>query len=189
MSAAGCGLSACTLNRRLPWLHVGWSALAPMAKVRFETPSQRTSAVVVREPGPKCECNFSHCAHSRCHVDRTPWDPYKYSTQLTTTLAQALVKLSSPLDNRPSCVRVHFCYQIGSLRSGRWHLSLASAHRGLARCAVGVEPRLSGVWTVVVNTFIKPISLYRPSCVRVHLLSDRISARISLVRCVRATAS
>ena len=96
MSAAGCGLSACTLNRRLPWLHVGWSALAPMAKVRFETPSQRTSAVVVREPGPKCECNFSHCAHSRCHVDRTPWDPYKYSTQLTTTLAQALVKLSSP---------------------------------------------------------------------------------------------
>ena len=61
------------------------------------------------------------------------------------------------------------------LGSGRWHLSLASAHRGLARCAVGVEPRL---WSVVVDTLSEQsrFLVYRPSCVPAYTTCYQIGS-------------
>ena len=106
------------------------------------------------------------------------------SVDYHATVARALVKLSSPLDKidrvlRPRTLLLSDRISAHGQASGRWHLSLASAHRGLARCAVGVEPHL---WSVVVDTLSERARflVYRPSCVCVHLLSDRISAGISL---------
>jgi hypothetical protein len=79
------------------------------------------------------------------------------------------------------------------LGSGRWHLSLASAHRGLARCAVGVEPHL---WSVVVgHTFslserYQNVSFSRiPTVLRLRTLVIRSDLCTHLTSCVREPPS
>jgi hypothetical protein len=179
MSATGCGLSACTLNRRFPWLHFGCTWL----RARSVFGALLVCTRVVANHAPWWHLKTFRNAHiadgtSSKHLTCTSrLDSVDYHA----TVARALVKLSSPLDNRPRCPASAGTLLLSDRisASGRWHLSLASAHRGLARCAVGVEPRL---WSVVVDTLSEQsrFLVYRPSCVCVHLLSDRISSRISL---------
>jgi hypothetical protein len=122
------------------------------------------------------------------------------SVDYHATVARALVKLSSPLDKidrvlRPRTlfdkgfstfvIRSDLCTwpSIWVLADGIFHLRPRTAVLRGARWAWSLT---CGVWwSDTLSVFQNVIRtsrflVYRPSCVCVHLLSDRISARISL---------